>query len=320
MLRRGLSGRLRRWTLGLIAAACAGWVSSITAAPVTITYSSWGSNEEIQRFRDLAAVFNERHTDIQVEILHITGDYNAALLTQLAAGVGPDSFHLFDSQPPQMARNGMLENLLPYLEKDPTLRLEDFYPPLLTLARYEGGLYGLPPDENPIVLYVNEEMFARSGLTSPIALDRSGDWTWQAFREAADKLAGPASGGGRTETYGFFLPNWWAPVLPFVWAGGGALFSEDASRSLLTDPATLAGLEFLAAMIHEDRSSSHVMPADPNGLFREGRLAMIPQGRWMVPTYRTLLSGIDWDVVAMPEGPAGRFTAIAGAFSGMNAH
>lgn len=309
---------VRRWAVAFVCANLA-FSGAAAAEKVKITYSSWGTNEEIQRFRDLAAVFNQRHNDIEVEILHITGDYNAKLLTQLAAGVGPDTFHLPDSGPPQMARKGMLENLLPYLQKDRQLRLEHFYPPLLTLAQYKGGLYGLPPDENPIVLYFNGDMFAHAGLASPVELDKKGEWTWETFRQAGKKLTRRSAATGRNEAYGFFLPNWWGPVLPFIWGGGGDLFAEEGTASRLTDPKSLTGLSFLAAMMHEDRSTSHIMPADPNGMFREGRLAMIPQGRWMVPTYRTLLTDVSWDVVPMPTGPAGRVTAIAGAFSGMNA-
>lgn len=94
--------------------------------------------------------FNRHHDDVRIQVVDYSesfddsaGDLDALtkLSTQIMAGDMPDLLAL-DSLPyEQLASKGLLEDLYPWLDRDPELKREDFLPTVLQSAAYNGGLY-----------------------------------------------------------------------------------------------------------------------------------------------------------------------------------
>ena len=103
--------------------------------------------------REAVSHFNHTHTDVQIEVRdYSTGDANGKtgrdrLMTEIMAGNCPDILDLgspfYKSQLPyrQLAEKGYLENLWPYIERDPELGRDGLMDAPLKAAEVNGGLY-----------------------------------------------------------------------------------------------------------------------------------------------------------------------------------
>lgn len=71
-------------------------------------------------------------------------DAVARLMSDLVAGNGPDLFDLNSLDVENLVKKGVIENLMPYLEKSSTLSKEDFFDRLLEVSTYDGVLAYVP--------------------------------------------------------------------------------------------------------------------------------------------------------------------------------
>jgi multiple sugar transport system substrate-binding protein len=265
-------------------------------AQTTISWSFWGDPWSVEINRRVARTFEAENPTIKLELLHQPWDrYFGWLEERRGQGNLPDV--MFYSNVPDYARTGALEPLDPYIERD-RFDLADFYPALLELFRYQGSYYGLPRDNDTKVIYFNKALFAQAGLEPP----KSG-WTWTDLRNLASRLT-RRDGAGRPLQYGFaFEANTWWRV--WVWQNGGEYLNDPFSptRVRLGEPAAIEALEFLADLVHADRSTP---PPDVllnseqiTQLFRDGRLAMAFGNHNKVPALANE-PDLQWDVVGLP--------------------
>lgn len=106
-------------------AAVASLVSAVAwAEPVTIRYACMDGSETLPVVRAVVEAFERAHPDIRVQIEPTTDEYSMKLLTQLAAGVGPDVAWMNVALVPQFAVRGALLPLDDHLGNFP---LTDYY-------------------------------------------------------------------------------------------------------------------------------------------------------------------------------------------------
>ncbi len=108
--------------------------------PVTLVYGLMH-----MEYSDRLAVarFNEAHEDVQIEIRDYAeyADGTRQLLKELMAGNGPDILDLRFWPYRQLAEQGYLEDLWPWIEGDPELGREALMEAPLRGAEIDGGLY-----------------------------------------------------------------------------------------------------------------------------------------------------------------------------------
>jgi multiple sugar transport system substrate-binding protein len=88
----------------------------------------------------------------------------------------------------------------------------------------------------------------------------------------------------------------------FMNAAGGGFFNEDRTECALDTPESIEGLTFVQSLYEGNTSVPYGEDAEQP--FNAGTLAMFLNGRWATPGARTSLD-FNWDVVRVPEGPAG---------------
>lgn len=114
---------------------------------VTLTLASFGKNKELESYVKL---FNERQEDIVVEIEEyglswLTGEDGIdAVRREIALGKGPDLINYGKEFTGNSLAGNYTVNLLPYLEKDESLKLEDFFGNILEVFYYQGELRAIP--------------------------------------------------------------------------------------------------------------------------------------------------------------------------------
>ena len=253
--------------------------------------------------------------DAKLEKINLSYDpapyqgYEDKLLTELSSGTAPDIVWVPGATFSSYASKGVFVDLLPLIEADPDIAVEDFYPNVMEEITHDGKIFGLPRDVGTMVVYYNVDMFEAAGLKTPQELLAEGNWNWDSMYEAALTLTTTTENADDV-TWGLSIPFWWPTYLNFVMQAGGSLFNEDTTACNLNTAAATEAVEFLNTIYNGDDENPAVAPVpgtetDAANMFLSGKIGMHWDGRWTTPSVRTM-STINWDVVELPAGPGGK--------------
>jgi len=319
----------KRWTLLLVAlamtlAACGSTTETTEPAAATTTEATTATTTaSTEPMEDVtlrwmtrpdnpeeAAVYGSISDGLGLEGITLEyepGDnegssYQDKLLTALSAGTAPDVFWIPGTDVARFVQEGAILDLREYAAATGHSDA-DFYPgPMghLTTDPATGQpgdkLWGLPRDVSTFGIYVNLDLVAEAGVDNPLELEAAGEWTWEKFKEVSEGIA--AIGG---EVKGYGQSNWWGPNGAWINAAGGNFFTADRTGCGLDTPEVAAGLTFVSDLYAG--GSTVPFGEDPETPFRAGTVGMFQNGRWATPGIRTV--EFNWDVVGLPEGPAG---------------
>lgn len=285
-------------------------LTSAAHAETSIIYQAWGSPAEGQVWNEIARAFEAANPDIKVDIQLADWDsYWEKLRVQVAGGTPPDVFAMSPPLYPDWQSRGVLLNLQPYLDADPTT-LDGVYPVTLQAYQTPDGYFGLPRDFQTIVLYYNKDMFDTAGLAYP-----SANWTWEDLRATAKMLTIDKDGDGRTDQWGFTADGYGpeALIAPVIRSYGGDLVDVATRKTLLDTSEARAGIALIRQMFVIDQSMPSEQEVASFGWdpFLAGVAAMTLSGHWSIPDYAA--SSIKWDVAPIPQGPKGRVTTVNSA-------
>jgi multiple sugar transport system substrate-binding protein len=271
-------------------------------APINITWSFWGSDEEVAINQKLVNQFEKFNSNIKVNTVYDSWDnYYTRLEKDWIGNKAPDVMFLENTS--TYASMNMLESLDPYLAKEKDFKLEDFYPGLLELNRFNNKLYGLPRDNDTKVIFVNLKLLREAGLEKP-----KGGWTWNNLLEYARKLTKQDAAGTITQ-YGYaFEPNdWWRL---WMWQNEVEFFdkfsiTEPPTRFNVNSPDAINAIQFFADLINKEKVTPLAADMDTSdeisALFAAGKLGMAFGNHALVPFY-SKTKGLEWDVVPLPAG------------------
>jgi multiple sugar transport system substrate-binding protein len=150
--------------------------------------------------------------------------------------------------------------------------------------------------------------FDAAGLRYPTSA-----WTWDDMRDAALQLVTDADGDGIPDQWGVTFETWFVPWLYWVWSNGGAVFNDDESKCMLTEPAATEALQFWADLINVDQvapsGSAMEMFGGPMSAFTTGGVSMYVGNYWDVPTLEAAAEeGLNWKSVLSPKANNGNRT------------
>jgi multiple sugar transport system substrate-binding protein len=282
----------------LLAGVLACLVPGGCAAPAHkgLTFSTWGSIDEIETLKPLLAEFETANPDVPVDLIHIPDEYPHKVRLMAAARRMPDVLFMENQTLPGFARRGVLRDLAPFLAKDTALKSTDFFKPTLTALTWHNTLYAIPRDLSNIVIFYNRKLFDEAHVPYPTA-----GWRYEDMVQKARRL----TRGDEQFGMGFApFPIYW---LPYLWSDGADMVDATESRCTLLDPPALAALHRyldLRTLYHCAPTEAQVGNARMSQLFAQGKLAMLVGGRWVVPGFRKKLT-FPWDVAAFPAGRAG---------------
>lgn len=258
-----------------------------TQKPVTIQFSSWGSESEIKILNPLLTDFEKQNPDIKVDLMHIPQNYFQKLHLLFASNTAPDVVFINNQYLPVYANAGVLEDLSGYSEK---LNFNAFYKKSLQALSWKGRVYALPRDISTLVIYYNKDIFDRYGISYP---DKN--WDYDTFIKTAVKLT------HLPEVFGISFeedPLFYQPYLMSFGLDEIPVYEDEKTQKGLKIYSDLRK-KYHAAPMREDSASATMAQ-----MFLQGRLAMHLSGRWLVPKYREDAK-FDWDVVNFPKGTAG---------------
>lgn len=276
---------------------------------VTLRWRTRPDNQaEIDVYQAVSDELNEMMGD--VTLVYEPGgsegsSYQDVLRTELASGTAPDVFWIPGTDVADFASRGLILDMRSLADATDGYSDEDFYPgPMFHLTfNPESGntgetLWGLPRDVSTFALYLNLDLLAESGAPDPRELAANGEWNWDSFLEVAMAIDGLGD-----DIKGYGQNAWWGPYGYWINAAGGGFYNEDRSACALNTEESLAGLAFQSRIYNEfDVAIPYGEDSEPP--FLAGKVGMFQNGRWATPGARAS-ADFNWDVVELPDGPAG---------------
>jgi multiple sugar transport system substrate-binding protein len=188
----------------------------------------------------------------------------------------------------------------------------DFYPAGLDVARYQGRLYSLPTEAQPMILLYNRRLFRELELPVPR--------TWDEWLRVGQQSRTAERWGLILETTpGELRVKQW---LPFIWQAGGELF--DATGRIHADtPPVQAALR----LWHDVMVTPGIAPRKPPHPFydianlAEGHCAMQYIGPWGLNMLRESYPAFEAGIMDLPLPPGGKPATVLLRWGlGVNAH
>ena len=261
------------------------------------------SDAEEALLEETLAAFSEAYPDIEVTYEPIPEGYAENMIGQFSAGDPPDLFYVgATGEAAPWIEDGLLEPLDGYIEGNPEIGIDSFYPALLAPFQADGSTYGLPKDASPLALFYNPDMLDAAGVEVPT--------NWDELSAAAEALT---SGDVTGLCLGAEIQRWGA----FIYQNGGAIYNEDMTEMTLDSPETVEALDYLLGL-HE--SGSMQTPAEIGATwcgeaFGTGQAAMTMEGNWLVPAMENDFPDIPFEMAELPAGEQPGNLAFTVAYS-----
>ena len=221
--------------------------------------------------QDTIIDFNRRSDQYRIELADYsvfgsnqdgTSGGETMLNTEIVSGNGPDILCLSGLNYQQLASGGLLEDLYPYIDADPALDRDDFFPNVLSALEVDGKLCAAPSG-----FYIYSVIGAAS------VVGGGPGWTYDEFRTAlASMPEGCAAFGPGTQRDDVLTACLALDMGEFVdWESGTVRFNS---------PDFIALLDFAASFPSEiDWSNADLdLDADTGELLSQGRQMLVETG------------------------------------------
>src|SRR5229473_184234 len=229
--------------IALVGAACSGGAGGGGGgAATTITVGSV-DNPSMADLKKLVPDFQSSHPNIKVNIVTLPEDQIRQQVTQdVATQSGRfDLFTIGTYEVPLWAKLGWLQDLAPYIAKDPSYAPDDLIPGIRTALTYKNDLYAVPFYGESSMLMYRKDLLAAKGVTMP---DHP---TWDQVAAAAQKVNSSSVNGICLRG----LPGWGeqlAPLDTVVNTFGGRWF-DTSWNAQLNSPAWHDALTFYVNLL-----------------------------------------------------------------------
>jgi sorbitol/mannitol transport system substrate-binding protein len=218
------------------------------------------ANPQMQDIEKLVTNFEKDNPDVKVNFVILPENELRDRVTQDIAAQGGqyDVVTIGTFEVPQWAKNGWIENLGPYTDKDPGYDAKDLIPTVAAALSYNNSLYAVPFYGESSFLMYRKDLFDKAGLTMPAKP------TWDQVAGFARKLNDPKKNQAGICLRG--LPGWgelFAPLNTVVNTFGGRWYDMSWNAQLTEAPFKQA-TQFYVNLVKDAGE-----PGAPNAGFTE---------------------------------------------------
>lgn len=280
---------------------------------VNLRMTIWSANEaHLAMFNEIADAYAAENPGVSVTFDSLPFDtYTTTLTTQIAGGNAPDLAWILETTAADFVTSGALAPLTETFQNTEGYNLEDVSEQATALWRQDGELYAYPFSTSPFAIFVNNDLITEAGQQTPAELIAAGEWNWDNAIEIAQAVADGGASGLIVRDFNYQI---WQN-LASIWNGWGAApWSEDGATCTFAEPEMVEAMTF----IHDAIFERGAMPGPGESVdFFTGdaamtitqisRASLLPQGD----------DAFEWDLVPLPEGPAGEYAVIGQAGIGV---
>jgi len=290
---------------------CGGSSTSTSAANgdvVTLTYTTWGSPDELKAQTKAVEEFEKKNPNIKVNLQHIPTDYDTKLATMVAGNTAPDVALMYKTTALSWADQGKIKNISPLLDKDTEIN-KDTYIDGSFIHTDKDKIIGITPCQEVFGLYYNIDAFKEAGVDLPPTKAENA-WTWDQFVEVCKKLTIDQNGKNATQDgfdpdnikqFGINMPSaFWQTFLNL---NDVKYVSEDGKKSNLTNPTVVDTVQKLADLsvkyhVAPSPAQSKTLPAPATAL-QSRKIAMDWDGQWVQLDLGN--AKVNYDVGVLPK-------------------
>jgi multiple sugar transport system substrate-binding protein len=286
------------------------WSSAASAQDLRMAI--WSANEgHLALFNEIAAAYKETHPDVNVTFDSLAFDgYTTTLTTQIAGGNAPDLAWILETSASDFVESGALVPLSARFEAAEGYNLADVTESALALWTKDGEIYAYPFSTSPIGVFVNNDLLKAAGQQTPAELISAGEWNWNKAMELNAAVGAGGKGGLIVRDFNYQV---WQNLTSIYKGWGASPWSVDGKTCTFNAPEMVEAMTF----IHEAIFTKKAMPGPGETVdFFAGDAAMT-----LTQISRASLlpkeNPFDWDLVPLPEGPAGKYAVIGQAGIGV---
>jgi multiple sugar transport system substrate-binding protein len=247
---------------------------------VTIWYY-WETEGHQKALDTLIQQYNDSQTDVKVEAKYVPfADFKKQLSIGASADELPDLVILDNPDHAAYAAMGIFADITDKFD------VSNYYEGPVNSCTLDGKLYGVPFGSNCLLMYYNEDMLKAAGKEVPT--------TWDELLDVAkacttDTVSGFAHCSLQNEegTFNF---------LPWVWSTGATSYEINSDGGV-------KALSMVKSLVDEGAMTKEAInwtQGDTMNQFISGNLAMMINGTWQVPTMRTEVPDLNWNVALIP--------------------
>ncbi|MDR1394125.1 MAG: extracellular solute-binding protein [Bifidobacteriaceae bacterium] len=282
--------------------------------PVALRMTVWTGNEDhLSLFNSIAdeyvAANGDKVSSVTFETLPYD-EYTQTLTTQISGGNAPDLAWILEASGPEFVASGILSDLKPALESAEGYNLDEVLDSALALWQKDGSIYAYPFSNSPFGVLVNTTMLTEAGQPLPKDLIASGDWTWDKLRQiSAAAVAATGKGGFYLSGFESYLA--WQFMAEAWDSWDAAPWSADGTTCTFTDKPMVDFMTWYHDAVYVDNAIPQPGVVSD---FYAGEAAMVTA---QISRAAGLDGSFEWDIVPLPEGPAGLHPVIGQAGIGV---
>ena len=240
--------------------------------------------------------YNKEHPEVKIKPIFVPTDQIRDRLQAAIMGKNPPAMVVEDiCRTGLYAATGTLLPLDQYLAAK-GVKMEDFYPGLITGARYNGQTVAMPISTNNLALFYNKNLFKAAGLDP-----NKPPKTWDDLLRYAKKMTKPDG-----SVYGFEMYSqvdvsgeglsW--NLQPYFWQAGADFLDPTFTRAAFNNPAGEKALQFVVDLFQKHK----VAGLARKDSFGRGEAAMVVNGPWMIGIWKDLEFPIGTAFIPYPKG------------------
>ncbi|MFI1098466.1 extracellular solute-binding protein [Streptomyces sp. NPDC020917] len=227
--------------------------------------------------------------------VQLASDINQQLGQAFAGNKPPDVFYVNSDQFANYAKGGSL-----YAYGDQISDASAFSSTLRDSFSYNGKLVCLPKDSSTLGLAINKTLWKQAGLT---AADYPTTWD-QLAKDAAKLTKGGVTGLVTTPDY--------QRLGALMKEAGGWITNGDQTTMTADSAANKQALDFVKSMMAKGslKYASDVDAGWGGEALGKKKAAMTIEGNWLSGAMKADFPSVDYTVVPLPAGPAGKGTLV----------
>lgn len=275
---------------------------------VTLTYTTWGSTNELQAQTKAVEEFEKNNPNIKIKLQHIPADYDTKLATMIAGNTAPDVALMYKTTALAWADEGKIYDISSMIDNDNEIS-EDTYIDGSFIHTDPETVIGITPCQEVFGLYYNVDAFEEAGVELPPTKSEDA-WSWEEFIEVCQKLTIDYNGKNATEEgfdpdnikqFGINMPS--SIWQTFLNLNEVKIVNDDGTQSNLTDPVVIDTVQKLADLsvkyhVAPSPAQSKTLPA-PAVALQSRKIAMDWDGQWVQLDLAN--ANVNYDVGVLPK-------------------
>ncbi|MGX9924097.1 extracellular solute-binding protein [Streptomyces sp. NPDC002248] len=211
----------------------------------------------------------------------------------LAGGKPPDVFYVGSSTFANYAKGNSL-----YAYGDELAGKDDFAPSLRASFTYDDKFVCAPKDSSTLALAVNTKLWKQAGLS-----DADYPKNWDDLEKVARKLT-------TGKVTGLVVNSSYNALGAFMRQAGGWITDKDQTKVTADSAANVKALTYVRKLLKEGvlKFPKQVDTGWGGEALGTRKAAMTIEGNWLAGAMTADYPGVDYKVVPLPEGPAGKGT------------